>query len=243
MLLLLWFVLCLVAALLMLLPLALWRREIYKRYSGTRLIACPENQQPAAVSMDAPHAAATGIDGCPDLRLCDCTRWPERSNCNQACLSQAVQAQLYTPSEMKVRTKQIYHLPIVLAAFAAWYLGAVWHSHYMFRARWMDAVGLTRAQAKELVWWNSPHLLSAAVCLLFAYGVAWLLAVCHRKGVLQGVLMSVLLCGALVATSWYGIARLPHDLLVIEAGYIVLATLSVGAIVGGLYNKLVLPPQ
>ena len=55
--------------------------------------------------------------------------------------------------------------------------------------------------------------------------------------------MAVLLCGAVVATSWHGIAGLPHDLLVIEAGYIVLATFIVGAMVGGLYDKFVLPSQ
>ena len=60
---------------------------------------------------------------------------------------------------------------------------------------------------------------------------------------LQGVLMSVLLCVAVVATSWFGIGRMPHSLLVIETGYTVLATLTVGAIVGGLYDKLVLPSQ
>ena len=109
--------------------------------------------------------------------------------------------------------------------------------------RWMDAVGLTRAQTKQIVWWLSPHLLTVTVCLLFAYGVAWLLAVCHRKGVLQGVLMACLLCGAVVAANWYGIARLPRDLLVIEAGYAVLATVIMGAIVGGLYDKSVLPSQ
>jgi Protein of unknown function (DUF1761) len=238
--LLIWLVLCLVAGSVILLPLALWLREIYKRYSGSRLVSCPENQQAAAVSIDARHAAVTGMNGCPDLRLLDCTRWPERSNCDQACLSHAVQTQPYTPPDVKVRTKQIYHLPIVLAAFAAWYLGAIWHSQYVFRTRWLDAVGLTRAQGKQIVWWYSPHLLTAAVCLLFAYGVAWLLIVFHRKGVLQGVLMSVLLCGAVVAMSWYGIARLPHDLLMIEAGYTVLATFTVGAIVGALYNKPVL---
>jgi hypothetical protein len=61
--------------------------------------------------------------------------------------------------------------------------------------------------------------------------------------VLQGVLMAALLFGALFVASWFGIARLPHDLFVIEAGYAVLATLIVGAIVGGLYDKLVLRPQ
>jgi Protein of unknown function (DUF1761) len=240
MLLLIWLVLILVGSSVILLPLALWLREIYKQYSGSRLVACPENKHPAAVNIDARHAAATGLNGSPILRLCDCTRWPERLNCDQACLSQAVHAEPYSPVEVKVRSKPIHHLPIVLAAFAAWYVGAIWHSQYMFRTRWMNALGLDHAQVKQTVWWYWPHLLTVAVCLLFAYGVAWLLAVCHRKGVLHGVLMSVLLCGAVIATNWYGIARLPHDLLLIEAGYTVLATLTVGAIVGGLYDKLVL---
>ncbi|HTW49450.1 MAG TPA: DUF1761 domain-containing protein [Acidobacteriaceae bacterium] len=239
MLFLLWLVLCLVGLFLILLPLALWRHEIYKRYSGSRLVACPENQRAAAVSIDARHAAATGVHGRPDLRLCDCTRWPERAQCARGCLSQAVQAEPY--EEGKAGTKPIHHLPIVLAAFAAWCLGAVWHSRFLFRTQWMDAVGLTRTQVRQIRWWYSPHLLTVGVWLLFAYGVAWLLTVCHRKGVLQGVLMAVLLCGALVAASWYGLAGLPHDLLAIEAGYTVLAALTVGAIVGGLYDKLVLP--
>ncbi|HEV2325280.1 MAG TPA: DUF1761 domain-containing protein [Terracidiphilus sp.] len=147
------------------------------------------------------------------------------------------------PGEVKGRRKQIYHLPIFVAAFAAWCLGAIWHSQYLFRPRWMDAVGLTHAQVKQMVWWYWPHLLTAAVCLLFAYGVASLLAACHRKGVLQGVLMAALLCSAVIVTSWYSIARMPHDLFVIEAGYTVLATIMVGAIVGGLYDRLVLPSQ
>ena len=51
----------------------------------------------------------------------------------------------------------------------------------------------------------------------------------------------MMLCAALLAASSFGIARMPHDLLVIEAGYTALATLIVGAIVGGFYNKHVLP--
>ncbi len=72
-------VLFLAAASLMLLPLALWLRGIYKRYSGARSVSCPENHQSAAVNIDALHAAVTGIDGNPELRLADCTRWPEHS--------------------------------------------------------------------------------------------------------------------------------------------------------------------
>lgn len=241
MLLLIWLVLCLIAASLLLLPLALWLRELYRQYSGSRLVSCPADQQPGVVSIDARHAVESGIDGCPDLRLCECTRWPERANCDQACLPQAVQAGAYKPVDRKSGSKRIYHLPIILAASAAWYLGAIWHSPFAFRARWLDAIGLGNAEVRQIV--GLYLLLSLIVCLLFAYGVAWLLAVCHRKGVLQGILMSALLCGAVIATGWYGIARLPHDFLVVETGYTVLTTIMVGAIVGGLYDKLVTPSR
>ncbi len=241
MLILMWLVFWLVATAVILLPLALWLHEIYRRYSGSRLVSCPENQRPGVVSIDARYAVSTGIDGRPNLRLCDCSRWPERSNCDQACLSQAMQAGPYIPAAAKVKTKQIYHLPVVLAAFAAWYLGAIWHSQFLFRTRWLNAIGLNPAELKQIV--GLYLLLSLVVCVLFAYGVAWLLAVCHRKGVLHGVLMSALLCGTVIAMGLYGIPKLPHDFLVIETGYTVLTTLTVGAIVGGLYDKLVMRPQ
>lgn len=242
MLFLLWLVPCVVAVSLIFLFPALWRRDMFRKYSGWRQVTCPENHEPATVNMDGRHAAATGLHGLPDVRLCDCTRWPERAQCAQPCLAQAVQAKPY-PGEVKVGTKPIHHLPVVLAAFAAWVLGAVWHSQFVFRTRWTHAIGLTYAQVREIRWWYSPHVLTVAVCLLFAYGVAWLLAVSHRKGVLPGVLMAVMLSAAVAAASGYGLARLPHDLLLMEAGYVVLAALTVGAIVGGLQDKLVLRPQ
>jgi len=239
MLFLIWLVLCLVGASLILLPAALWVREIYRRYSGSRLVACPENQQSAVVRIDTQHAAATGMHGHADVRLCDCTRWPERENCGQPCLPQAVEAEAYKPAVIRAGKKRIYHLPILLAAFAAWCLGVMWHAQYLFRLRWTEALGLTRVQVRQIVWWISPHLLTFAVCLLFAYGVAWLLAAFHRKGVLSGILAAVLLGAAVAAANGFGIARLPHDLLLLEAGYVVLATILMGAMVGGFYDKLV----
>lgn len=237
----LWIVFWLVATSLILLPLLLWRHEIYRRFSGSRLVSCPQDQRPGVVKIDARHAVETGIDGCPDVRLDNCTHWPERANCNQACLSQVTQEGPDVSGEVTVKTKQIYHLPVVLAAGAAWYLGAIWHSQYLFRTRWLSAIGLDPADLRQIV--GLYLLLSLAICLLFAYGVAWLLAVCHRKGVLHGVLMSALLCGAVIAAGLYGIPGLPHDFLVIETGYTILTTLIVGAIVGGLYDKLVESPK
>ena len=118
-----WLVLCLVAAsLILLLPLALWRREIFRRYSGSRLVVCPKDQHSAAINIDVRHAAATGIDGVPEVRLCECTLWPERANCDRACVSQAVRTEPYPPGKVKAGKKEIYHLPILLAAFVAWCL-------------------------------------------------------------------------------------------------------------------------
>jgi hypothetical protein len=228
------------AAFLLLLPLLLRRYEIFRRFTGSRLVACPENQQPAVVALDARRAAETSIDGTPDVRLSECTRWPEHANCGRECMAEAVRAEPYKQGEAKADQKVIYHLPIFLGAFAAWYMGAVWHSQYLFRTEWMNAVGLTHGQVQRIEWWLGPHLLTAGVWLLFAYGVAWLLAVWHRRGVLPGVEMALLLGGALAAASWFSVAGMPHALLVMEAGYVVLATLMVGAIVGGLQGKLVL---
>jgi hypothetical protein len=245
--LLIWLVLCLAAASLLLLPFALRRSEILRRYSGSRLVACPKDQHTAAVNIDTRRAAETAIDGSPELRLSGCTLWPDRSQCAQECLSQAARPAEDADGEAKPRTKPIYHLPVLLAAFAAWCLGALWHSQFLFRGQWMDATGLTQAQVKQMVWWLSPHLLTAGICLLFAYGVALLLAVCHRKGVLQGVLMAALFGAAMAAASWYSLAKMPHELLAIELGYAVLVMVTVGAIVGGLYGRIAtaghFPPQ
>lgn len=230
------------ASLFLLLP-ALGAREIYRRYRGSRAVTCPESSQQVAVSIDARHAAVTGINGHPDLRLSDCTRWPERARCAQPCMPEALRTEPYTQGEVKIETKQIYHLPVLLAAFASWYIGAVWHSHYLFRSRWREAVGFTPQQLKEIVEWYSPHLLTAAACLLFAYGVAWLLAVRKRTGIAHGILTGLLLWGALVLVSLMWMAVLPHDLLMIEAGYTALAAVVAGAIIGGLGGKLVMPAE
>jgi hypothetical protein len=52
------------------------------------VITCPETGKPAAVEVDARHAAATAALGKPRLRLRDCSRWPERQGCGQECLAQ-----------------------------------------------------------------------------------------------------------------------------------------------------------
>jgi hypothetical protein len=69
------------------------------KYRGKRVIQCPENRRPAGVVVDAVHAAATALGRTPQLRLSQCSRWPEHAGCGQECLSQ-VQA---APADCLVR--------------------------------------------------------------------------------------------------------------------------------------------
>ena len=58
------------------------------KYRGERLVTCPETHETVAVKVAAGRGAAKAAAGIPELRLRDCTRWPERENCGQDCLSQ-----------------------------------------------------------------------------------------------------------------------------------------------------------
>jgi len=229
-------------ALILLMP-ALWGREIHHRYSAPRAVTCPETHQQVGVTIDARHAAATGLCGVSDFRLSDCTRWPERAGCGQECLPEALHNAPYTQGEVHLSKarRPIYHLPVLLAGFAAWYVGMLWHSQHLFRGRWMTAVGLTPAELKQIVLWYSPHLLTVAACLLFAYGVAWLVTLQHRKGIRQGILSSTFLLATILLVTLPLLVGLPRDLLLIEAGYTVAAAVVVGAIIGGLSGRLTLP--
>jgi hypothetical protein len=60
----------------------------YMRYRGKRLVTCPETKEAAAVQVNAGKAVSTTLLGKREIRLNQCSRWPERQNCGQDCLSQ-----------------------------------------------------------------------------------------------------------------------------------------------------------
>jgi len=60
----------------------------YSRYRGKRLITCPETQNPAAVHVNVAKATTKAFFGKEQIRLDQCSRWPERKNCGQDCLAQ-----------------------------------------------------------------------------------------------------------------------------------------------------------
>ena len=58
------------------------------KFRGTRLVTCPETHEPEAVDVAAGEAALGAFYNEPTLRLNQCSRWPEREDCGQDCLSQ-----------------------------------------------------------------------------------------------------------------------------------------------------------
>jgi hypothetical protein len=60
----------------------------YLRWRGTRIVRCPETRRPVAVELDLGHVVLSSLVKEPDLRLKDCSRWPERRDCGQDCLPQ-----------------------------------------------------------------------------------------------------------------------------------------------------------
>ena len=72
----------------------------YLKFRGQRVITCPENDEFAAVEVDARGAARAALLGHEQVRLRECSRWPEKQGCGQECLSQ-IEA---SPKECLVRS-------------------------------------------------------------------------------------------------------------------------------------------
>ncbi|HSB62534.1 MAG TPA: hypothetical protein VLJ18_00150 [Thermoanaerobaculia bacterium] len=66
----------------------LWVLPAWRNYRGKKTVTCPETGQSATVEVDAARVAKSAWAGVPDVRLKDCSRWPERATCGQDCLVQ-----------------------------------------------------------------------------------------------------------------------------------------------------------
>ena len=66
----------------------LWVLPAWREYRGKKTVTCPESGQSATVEVDAARVARSAWGGVPDVRLKDCSRWPERATCGQDCLLQ-----------------------------------------------------------------------------------------------------------------------------------------------------------
>lgn len=66
----------------------LWFYMAKWEYREPFSVICPENKQPVEVRVDGDIAARTRFAGHEDLQVTACSRWPEKSECNQACTPQ-----------------------------------------------------------------------------------------------------------------------------------------------------------
>jgi hypothetical protein len=69
-------------------PVALTGVRAYRFYGQARLVTCPETVDAAVVRIHATRAIASRLAGRNDLPLRSCSRWPERRDCDQACVTQ-----------------------------------------------------------------------------------------------------------------------------------------------------------
>jgi hypothetical protein len=79
---------CIIAAAGLVIYRAVPAVRAYFTYRGKRLVTCPETRKTAAVDVAAGKAAAEAFAGKIELRLDRCSRWPERHDCGQECLTQ-----------------------------------------------------------------------------------------------------------------------------------------------------------
>lgn len=64
----------------------------WRRTRGRRVVKCPETRKLAAVELATGHAIVTALWESADLRVKNCSRWPEHDKCNQGCLHGAISA-------------------------------------------------------------------------------------------------------------------------------------------------------
>jgi len=119
----------------------------YLKLRGTRVVTCPETKAPAAVEVDARNAAFSAVLGETELRLKDCSRWPERQGCLQNCL------------------RQIEESPegcIVRSILTQWYQGkaCVYCGQSFGEIQWHDhKPALMNAERRTVEWTEVPSVM------------------------------------------------------------------------------------
>jgi len=114
----------------------------FGQYRGERVVTCPETHAPVGVRVDARHAALSAAGGPADLRLSDCTRWPEKAGCGQECLAEIAES----PHDCLVRV----HL-------ANWYAGKLCAlcGERFDRIHWVEARPGLLAPSGAVVAWSA----------------------------------------------------------------------------------------
>lgn len=211
----------------------LFGAEVYQRRRGVHQVTCPENQHRVSVEIDALHSAATAVSGTEYMRLRDCTRWPAQRECDQDCVFELIRE---GSAERLPRGSRILHLPVLVGAALAWFLGAVWYAPPVFGRTWMRLQGLDHDAAHGRAETIFPYLVVLAGFFVLGYTIEWMVVRGGKGGVLRGAAMGAIFCLAYVAAEFtlrahVGGPRLPMTW--VEGAYLVAGGALCGAIVAG----------
>ena len=130
----------------------------------------------------------------------------------------------------------INYLAVLLAAAAAWVLGAVW---YMALATpWMAAAGITEekiAESKTRPGASLPFVFAFAACVIMAWVLAGIVGHLGQVTVRSGVISGLFCWAGFVITTMLvnnSFAMRSRKLLLIDGGYWLVAMALMGAIIG-----------
>jgi hypothetical protein len=132
----------------------------------------------------------------------------------------------------------INYLAVLLAAAAAWVLGAAW---YMTLAKpWMAAVGTTRETieaSKTRPGASLPFVFAFAACVIMAWVLAGIVGHLGQVTVRSGVISGLFCWAGFVITTMLvnnSFAMRSRMLLLIDGGYWLAALALMGAIIGAI---------
>lgn len=137
---------------------------------------------------------------------------------------------------MKTR---VHLLAVIVAALANFVLGAVWYT--TFSEQWLSGIGKTKEQLTAAVKVPAvPYAVSIICSFLIAYCLSVVLIKANRQTLLGGITFGLLIGIGFVATNvltQYMFEGRDMQLFAINAGYMLLGMVIMGAIVGAWKEK------
>jgi hypothetical protein len=124
---------------------------------------------------------------------------------------------------------------VMVAAFVAYVLGALWYSPALFAKPWMRLIGVPEGGTIEGAAFATTLIVQAVVTVITSIVVAAIVGWSGANNPVEGGLVGALLGAGLVATDHLKLVafeKRPFGLFAINNGYTVLAYVIMGAIVG-----------
>jgi hypothetical protein len=72
----------------LLIPIAWSLGNVWRRTRDVQAVTCPGDGEPALLSLDPGHAIRMHLRGDAELRVLECSQWPELGGCARQCLTQ-----------------------------------------------------------------------------------------------------------------------------------------------------------